>query len=92
MTSTQRNVLSRSFASAFGGTVITRDDDRYDAARAVWNGTVDARPALIAQCHTGDEPVHDAYGDATYQRLARLKREYDPANLLRRNQNVRPAR
>jgi FAD/FMN-containing dehydrogenase len=41
---------------------------------------------------TGDDPVRAAYGDATYQRLARLKREYDPHNLFRRNQNVPPAR
>ena len=55
MTSTQGNVLARSFASAFGGTVLTRDDERYDSARAIWNGTVDGHPALIARCHAAED-------------------------------------
>jgi hypothetical protein len=38
------------------------------------------------------EPGRAAYGDALFERLSRLKREYDPGNLFRRNQNVAPAR
>jgi hypothetical protein len=49
--------LVRSFRAAFAGTVIAPQDERYDAARSVWNGTVDARPALIAQCHGPEDIV-----------------------------------
>jgi FAD/FMN-containing dehydrogenase len=38
----------------------------------------------------GDARVKATYGD-NYNRLATLKRKYDPANLFRVNQNNRPA-
>ena len=34
----------------FRGQLITADHADYDTARAVWNGTVDRRPRLIARC------------------------------------------
>jgi FAD/FMN-containing dehydrogenase len=39
----------------------------------------------------GPAGVRAAYPPETYARLARIKRRYDPENLLRRNQNVEPA-
>lgn len=38
----------------------------------------------------GQERVQASYRD-NYERLARIKAEYDPDNLFRVNQNIRPA-
>jgi FAD/FMN-containing dehydrogenase len=42
--------LRTALPSSFGGRTIAPDDAGYQAARRVWNGTVDKRPALIAVC------------------------------------------
>jgi FAD/FMN-containing dehydrogenase len=57
MTSFDTDLLVASFRDGFAGTVVTPTDASYDGDRAVWNGTVDARPALIAQCHSTDDIV-----------------------------------
>jgi FAD/FMN-containing dehydrogenase len=38
----------------------------------------------------GDARLRASYGDAKYERLVALKREYDPTNLFRLNQNITP--
>ncbi len=55
MTGTETDEITQSFASTFAGTVITPADPAYDSSRAIWNGSIDARPALIAQCRSTDD-------------------------------------
>jgi FAD/FMN-containing dehydrogenase len=38
------------FRAGLRGTLLCPGDDGYDAARAVWNGMIDKRPALMACC------------------------------------------
>jgi hypothetical protein len=39
-----------SFRAGLRGTLLRPGDEGYDAARQVWNGMIDKRPALIARC------------------------------------------
>jgi FAD/FMN-containing dehydrogenase len=36
--------------ASFAGELVSPDDATYDRSRAVWNGSIDRRPALIARC------------------------------------------
>jgi FAD/FMN-containing dehydrogenase len=44
-----------SFSNGFAGQLLTPGQPEYDTARAVWNGTIDRKPALIATCHTAEQ-------------------------------------
>jgi FAD/FMN-containing dehydrogenase len=41
---------------------------------------------------TPEDRVRDAYGDVRYERLVELKDKYDPENLFRLNQNIKPSK
>jgi FAD/FMN-containing dehydrogenase len=72
------------------------DDERNIAwTRAYWDAahrfstgkTYFNFPGLLEE---GDAAVRTSYG-ANHARLARIKAAYDPRNLFRLNQNIRPA-
>jgi FAD/FMN-containing dehydrogenase len=42
--------LIESFKADFRGQVILPGDDQYDAARRIWNASIDKHPGLIARC------------------------------------------
>jgi FAD/FMN-containing dehydrogenase len=58
------------------------------AARALQRGPVGAYVNFLSD--EGESRVRDAYPGKTWDRLATLKRRYDPANLFRLNQNIPP--
>ncbi len=56
------------FVEGVRGAVLRPGDPGYDDARAIWNGLIDRRPALIVQC-TGAADVVDAVNFAREQNL-----------------------
>lgn len=69
-----------------------KDDDRVIAAT---RGLCDEmRPFTTGGAYlnfTPEDRVRDAFGAAKYERLVALKDRYDPGNLFRLNQNIKPS-
>lgn len=57
MSLTKTDQVAQWFKSGFHGALFAPGDPDFDAARAVWNGSIDARPALIAKCRTTEDIV-----------------------------------
>lgn len=60
-----------------------------DFAGVLRQGDTGAYVAFLAD--EGEARIHDAYPDPTWDRLAEVKRRYDPDNLFRLNQNIPPS-
>jgi FAD/FMN-containing dehydrogenase len=73
-------------------------DPALDEAHVAWGRrTMDALTPFTTSGHyvndvveTGDDIVRSIYGESKYRRLVALKRRWDPHNVFRMNQNVRP--
>jgi len=60
-----------------------------DLAAQLQRGPVGAYVGFLGD--EGEARIHDAYPKRTWNRMAEAKARYDPRNLFRLNQNVRPA-
>ena len=54
--SISENALSE-FKTGFKGEILLPNDSGYEAARKVWNGMIDRKPAIIARCSDVDDVV-----------------------------------
>lgn len=55
MTDAQILSLVSKWQPRFGGPLLVSSSEEYPAARQIWNGMVDKRPALIARCTSPDD-------------------------------------
>jgi FAD/FMN-containing dehydrogenase len=64
-----------------------------DWARDCWNALTPHHAGAYVNwlMDEGEQRVREAYGEQRYVRLQAIKRQYDPENVFRLNQNIRPA-
>jgi FAD/FMN-containing dehydrogenase len=64
---------------------------RREWARKAIAAASDASTGRAYVNYLGDpDAARSSYGNDTYDRLAALKREYDPTNIFKLNQNIEP--
>ncbi|NJD11739.1 MAG: FAD-dependent oxidoreductase, partial [Gemmatimonadetes bacterium] len=59
--------------SLLRGALLTPGAPDYDQARAIWNGMIDRRPALIARCETPADVAHVLRFAAEYRLLTAVR-------------------
>ncbi len=57
MTTALDPALATDLAGQISGSILRPDDSGYDAARAIYNGLIDRRPAIIVRCRTAADVV-----------------------------------
>jgi FAD/FMN-containing dehydrogenase len=86
----------RSAGFTFNITAVTEGPEGFDEARewsrAFWAALEPHHTTVYVNflMEEGEERVREAYGAEKYDRLKALKRRYDPDNVFRLNQNIRP--
>jgi FAD/FMN-containing dehydrogenase len=67
-------------------------DEEREWARTFWTALAPHHTSVYVNflMEEGEDRVRQAYGAAKYDRLKALKAKYDPTNLFRLNQNIRP--
>ena len=94
----RKTLLSRVATRPSGQAPIVWNDDALDDACRSWARVAADTAAPYASVgryvndvtEVGGDVARTIYGDAKYDRLVALKREWDPDNVFRLNQNIRP--
>jgi FAD/FMN-containing dehydrogenase len=63
----------RDFRAGQLGPVLTRTSEGYDAARRIWNGAFDRRPAVIARCGSASDVIRAVQFAASHDLLVAVR-------------------